>query len=97
MKPNAQGGIKFDGEKPDWSLFDLSLLDEVAQVLTIGAKKYAPDNWKKVEAERYLAAALRHIAAYQSGETQDEETGISHLAHAMCCLHFLQWHEKQEK
>lgn len=95
MKPNDKGGIKYDGEKPDWSLLDLSLVEDVVKVLTYGARKYSPDNWQKVEKERYFAAAMRHIAAYQAGEACDSETGISHLAHAQCCLHFLQWHEKQ--
>ena len=29
------------------------------------------------------------IVAYANGEKIDSETGISHLAHAMCCLLFL--------
>jgi hypothetical protein len=89
-------GMKFDHEKPDWSLLDLDRVEEVVRVLTYGAKKYSPDNWKHVEPHRYLSAAMRHIAAFQRGEAEDSETGISHLAHAQCCLHFLQWFESQE-
>lgn len=66
-------------------------IEPVVKVLTYGATKYERDNWKHVEngEHRYLAAALRHIAAYQSGEQYDKETNESHLAHAICCLIFL--------
>jgi len=65
--------------------------EPVVRVLTYGATKYERDNWKYVQngEHRYLAAALRHLAAYQSGERTDQETGESHLAHAICCLIFL--------
>jgi hypothetical protein len=90
-------GMKFDQEKPDWSLLDLTTIEDVVRVLTHGAKKYAPDNWKKVDKKRYFSAAMRHLAAYQRGETCDSETGLSHLAHAQCCLLFVAWHEKNNK
>jgi hypothetical protein len=32
---------------------------------------------------------MRHIGAYADGENLDGETGLSHLAHARCCLGFL--------
>lgn len=66
-------------------------LDSVADVLTFGAKKYLPNNWKYVEngRERYLDAALRHITAYMKGEQFDQETDLPHLSHALCCLMFI--------
>jgi len=84
-------GLKFDKSKPDWSLLPMKGFEPVIRVLTYGAAKYERDNWKYVEngETRYLAAALRHLAAYQSGESKDEETGESHLAHAICCLVFM--------
>lgn len=86
-------GIKHDQDKPDWSLLPLSLLAPVVRVLTFGAKKYARDNWKYVEdaENRYFAAAMRHLTAWQQGERLDAESGESHLAHALCCLIFLSW------
>jgi len=86
--------MKFDQDKPDWSLLDLNLIEDVVKVLTYGAKKYDRDNWHKVDKNRYFAAALRHITAYQRGEKTDSETGLSHLAHAQCCLIFLAYFEK---
>ena len=82
-------GMKFDGEKPDYSLVPFAALDEVVKVLTYGAKKYDRFNWEKVERHRYEAAALRHISAYMQGEKYDPETGINHMAHAVCSLMFL--------
>lgn len=84
-------GVKFDGGKPQWSLLPFKALREVVDVLTYGAKKYAPDNWKKVPnaKQRYIDAGFRHFTAYASGEALDPETGKSHLAHAICCLLYL--------
>lgn len=87
----AEKGMKFDSGKLDYTLVPWDGMDEVVKVLEFGAKKYARDNWKHVEhAEtRYLAAAFRHIIKYNEGEATDKETGLSHLAHATCCMLFL--------
>jgi hypothetical protein len=84
-------GVKFDQEKPQWTLVPFKAFDHVVEVLTIGARKYAPDNWKKVPnaRQRYIDAAFRHMSAYAGGEKLDDETGKNHLAHAVCCLLFL--------
>jgi hypothetical protein len=84
-------GIKFDNEKPDYSLIPPNALEDVAQVLTYGAKKYDRDNWKELENldDRYFAAANRHLWALRKGETHDEETGLHHGAHAICCMMFI--------
>lgn len=92
-------GTKYDGEKPRWDLVQFDVLEDFVKVLTHGAQKYAPDNWKYVQPlrERYLAAAFRHLAAYAKGEVNDPESGLPHLSHAECCLHFLGWYEKHKK
>ena len=84
-------GVKYDDEKLDWSLVPIEAMEDVIRVLMFGAKKYAPDNWKKVPdaQRRYYKAAMRHLTAWQRGETLDSETNESHLAHAACCLLFL--------
>ena len=84
-------GKKYDGDKPRWDLLPLDSVEQVVDVLTYGAKKYAPDNWKIVGdyRRRYYAAAMRHIVAWWRGEIIDPETGMHHLAHAVCCLLFL--------
>jgi hypothetical protein len=84
---NPGTAIKFDQEKPDYSLLPPLPIDEVAKVWTFGKKKYASYNWAKGFAwSRPLAAALRHIFAFLRGEDRDPESGLLHLAHAICCL-----------
>lgn len=95
---NARGeGFKADAGKPDWTLLPWEPLGEVVEVLTLGAQKYARDNWQKVpDAERrYGAALLRHVVARLRGERLDPETGKPHLAHAGCCLLFLAWFDRK--
>jgi len=83
-------GKKYDGGKPKLYLLPPKSINEVGKVLTFGAEKYDAHNWRKVEdlQNRYTSAALRHIFAHVDGEDVDEETGLSHLAHAICCLMF---------
>lgn len=90
-------GRKDDDGKRLWSLVSWSSMEEIVKVLEYGAKKYAPENWRHVPdaKERYKNALLRHVIAWASGETNDPETGLSHLAHAGCCILFALWFEKQ--
>lgn len=88
--PPATGGMKFDGDKPMLALLPMEALEEVGKVLTFGAQKYDAHNWRKGFVwSRLLSAALRHTFAFVRGEDKDPETGLSHLAHAVCCLLFL--------
>lgn len=91
-------GRKFDEDKPRWDLLPLRVIEYVVRVLTFGAKKYGDNNWQKVARaqERYYAAAMRHLSAWQAGEVADSESGLPHLAHAACCLMFLGWFEMEE-
>jgi hypothetical protein len=84
-------GLKADIGKARWDLLPLEGLSPVVDVLTYGAAKYAPGNWRHVsDAEpRYFAAAMRHLTAWRMGQKIDPESGHPHLAHAMCCLLFL--------
>ena len=92
-------GKKYDNDKLRWSLLPLGALQDVVKVLEFGAKKYAPDNWKYVDQaeERYWNAAMRHIIAYKLESPADSETGLSHLAHAVCCLLYIQQLDKEEE
>lgn len=84
-------GSKHDTGKPLMGAVPPNALLAVAKVLTFGAEKYGRDNWRQVDGAetRYLDAALRHINAYQRGESVDLESGESHLAHAVCSLMFM--------
>lgn len=88
-------GDKFDDGKLQWDLVPFEQLRQVVQVLSLGAKKYSRDNWQHVpkSKSRYFAAAMRHLTDWYSVESKDQETGMNHLAHAICCLLFLMWFE----
>jgi hypothetical protein len=89
------GGRKFDGNKLEYGLLPPLALEETVKVLTFGAQKYERDNWQKVpdSKRRYFDALQRHMWAWKQGEQNDHESGINHLAHAMCCLMFLYEHD----
>lgn len=93
FKDTPTPGRKDDQGKPDYTLLtQKNALDRIVRVLEYGAKKYSPDNWRRVEGreKRYRSAAMRHLLAdIQSPGSMDPETGESHLAHAACCLLFL--------
>lgn len=83
-------GVKNDQDKPDLSLISTIAITKVAEVMTFGKRKYSAHNWRGgFYWSRPLAAALRHVFAYIGGEDKDPETGLSHLAHACCCLFFI--------
>jgi hypothetical protein len=84
-------GMKFDSDKPRTDLLPPKTMLEVSRVLGFGADKYDAENWRKVEEhqDRYTAAALRHIFSHMEGKTFDSESGLSTLAHAICCLSFI--------
>lgn len=90
-KPIITPGAKHDQGKPRYDLIPSKSLREIAEVLTFGAEKYAPDNWKTVSEPkaRYYSALLRHLGAWLDGEINDTESGKPHLAHALCYLVFL--------
>ena len=101
----SESGTKYDTGKPEWNLLPMQQVEEIVQVLTHGRHKYGADNWQQVEHahERYYAAALRHLTAWQQSRTQrdhnlafDSESDLNHLAHAAACLIFLLWFDRQE-
>lgn len=84
-------GIKYDSDKPMYGLLPPLALEETVKVLTFGAQKYSPDNWRKIKNldSRYFDACMRHLWAVKRGEETDPESGIHHYAHAACCILFL--------
>ena len=85
---------KADNGKPRVGLVQMQMVLDVARIREYGNMKYhSPDNWKNVEWERYWDAMMRHlIAAQESGDPLhaiDPESGLPHLAHAMCNGSFL--------
>jgi hypothetical protein len=94
--PNMTG-IKHDTNKsmrPE--LITSEFIEELSKVLAYGAHKYSDRNWEKgMKWSRPFGALLRHIWSWWKGETNDPETGFSHMAHAACNVMFLLTYEKR--
>jgi len=93
--------LKKDNGKPRFSLVPQEPLWEVIDVLEFGATKYEPYSWKELNSYedrvRCMDAIQRHLRKYNKGIMLDEETGASHLAHAMCNLLFLLYFEQEDR
>jgi hypothetical protein len=88
-------GARFNDSKPDFSLIPLSTLEDEARVWMYGKQKYAAWNWAKgMPWSIPIACLMRHMAAWQRGEELDSESGLPHLAHAMCNLRMLMLYAK---
>jgi len=85
-------GLKYDDGKLLMSLVKPEFIEGVAEVLTYGANKYAPNSWQNVEdgKRRYTDALLRHLNQYLKGEEKDDESGLEHLKHIATNIMFLQ-------
>jgi hypothetical protein len=92
-------GVKHDDGKLHWSLVDYKQIEKLVDILTLGEKKYAANNWMHVDNfnNRYFDALMRHITAWKYGDTIDKEWNKSHLSHAMANLMFLMWGEDNGK
>ena len=87
-------GTKFDEGKLPIDLLAPEFLYGTAAVLAFGAEKYEAYNWAKgMKWSRVFAALMRHMWKWWGGEKLDQETGLSHLWHAACCLMFLMAYE----
>jgi len=82
--------MKWDKDKLKYNLIPPFALKELAKVLTYGAKKYKPNNWRKIDnPDRYIDALYRHLEAWRAGEEIDKESGLLHLSHALTNIVFL--------
>lgn len=82
---------KADTGKPRISLVPTQIIRDIATVREYGNKKYGdPNNWRKVEEQRYIDALLRHtLAFWENPNGVDEESGLPHLSHIACNVAFL--------
>ena len=71
--------MKNDAGKTEYHHIPPRALKALADILTFGARKYAPNSWKNVEAVRYVDALYRHLEKVRMGESIDED-GFHHLA-----------------
>lgn len=79
-----------DGLEGGWAGVDTSDVLQMTKVLEFGAKKYASLNYAKgMKYSRVINSFRRHILQLISGETNDAESGITHLGHIMCNYMFM--------
>ena len=83
--------VKSDEGKLQLTLVPRMIIRAIARIRMYGVKKYKdPDNWMKVEIERYRDAAFRHFLAYlDDPKGTDDESGLPHLWHLACNIAFL--------
>lgn len=83
--------VKADAGKRRLSLVQWQIAYDIAEVREYGCDKYGdPNNWKRVEFERYVDAMLRHTLAFvRDPFGVDEESGIEHYKHAECNWSFI--------
>lgn len=87
----ADQPAKTDAGKIRPTLVPPALIEAVAAVREYGCSKYHdPDNWRRVEPQRYRDALYRHWLAYlKNPEACDPESGLPHLWHLACNAAFL--------
>jgi hypothetical protein len=86
--------VKHDTQKDPWHLAPWDAIAAIVKVLMFGANRYGPRNWEQgFDWSRLYSATLRHLTAWWQGESNDADTGYSHLWHAGCCILFLIAHE----
>lgn len=68
----ARFDLLFAGSVP----YEHQFITRVAQLLERGAKKYGTNNWQladsEEEMERFKASAMRHLAQWIAGETDED-------------------------
>ena len=82
---------KADQGKPHPSYVPVALIEGVMAVREHGTKRYSdPENWRKVSADRYHEAILRHtLAIWEDPYVVDPDSGLLHLEHIATNIAFL--------
>lgn len=83
--------VKADAGKLRLTLVPHEVIRAIARVRMYGTEKYGdPENWRRVEVERYRDALLRHTLAYlEDPQGVDEESGLHHWEHMACNIAFI--------
>lgn len=77
------GAAKNDQTKPDMSLIPRIFLEQVSHAFCVGERKYGRYNYcKGHKSSQLVAAAIRHITAWNEGEECDPVDGQHHLGAA---------------
>lgn len=88
-----KGALRYNDGKPQLSMIPYGILRETSKVLMFGSCKYSRNNWKKgMNYTSVCDSALRHIRQFVEGQNNDQESNLSHLAHAVANLSFLMYY-----
>jgi hypothetical protein len=86
-RPDANPKSLHGITKPSMGVVPPSAMLHLSDVLSDGAEKYGPLNWRRdaVAASVYYSAAMRHLMAWWDGEDIDpgSKRGAHHLAAVM--------------
>ena len=90
-KPLVDQQAKADQGKPHPSYGPVELIKGVVAVREHGTAKYGdPENWRKVSADRYHEAILRHVLEiWEDPFAVDPDSGLYHLQHIATNISFL--------
>lgn len=90
---------KADAGKPHPSYCPVALIEGVIAVREYGTAKYGdPENWRKVEPDRYHEAILRHtLEIWNDPYAVDSESGFLHLEQIATNIGFLLQMRKEWK
>lgn len=82
---------KDDKGKAKLSLVPVQIIRDIAVVREYGTEKYHdPDNWRKIELQRYVDAFYRHWLSFiEDHRSKDAESGIEHYKHMACNMAFI--------
>lgn len=76
-------GVKFDKDKVDLALLPRKAKEGIARAFMDGERKYGRYNYRNgMKWSRLLAAADRHLTAFNDGEDDASDSKLNHLYHA---------------
>lgn len=83
-------GLRYNSGKLPIHLVPVSAITGIAETLRYGAQKYEERNWESgFPYSIPYACAQRHLLAWWNGEEVDQESGLSHLKHALANIAML--------
>ena len=79
-----------DDGKLRLDLVPTAAIRAIARAQTFGLRKYGARNWEAgMEYSKLYGSTQRHLLKWWNREEVDDESGLSHLDHAITCLAFL--------
>lgn len=95
--PKLQNNYKADQDKIRYDLIPPEAMDAMAEGLKFGATKYADRDWEKgLRWSQMFRALMSHAWKWWRGIPADDESGLSHMVHCLCCCAFLVAYERRK-